>query len=65
MFEPILKLPKVSKVDESTLNKYLVALTTVKEKFKDMRVQCDKETEHWIIMIILSTLVESSLKSIC
>lgn len=62
MFESILKLQKVSKVDESNLNKYLVALTTVKEKFRHMRVQCDKETEHWIIMIILSTLDEASLK---
>lgn len=65
MFEPILELPKVSKVskvDESNLNKYLVALTTVKGNLRDMRVLCDKDTEHWIIMIVLSTLDEASLR---
>lgn len=62
MFGPILELPKISKVDESTLNKYLVALTAVKENLGNMRVPCDKDTEHWIIMIVLGTLDESSLR---
>lgn len=63
MFEPILKLPKVAEnVDESALNNYLVALTEVKERFRNTNVLCDKQTEEWMLMIMLSTLDETSLR---